>query len=114
MKLKLLLPEKISTNAIYAGIHWNTRHKQSLLYHRALLPHRTKRIDKEAYPVDLHFIFTFKKQPLDCSNCTYMVKLLEDGLIEHGIIKDDKPNYVGSITIFSSKGAEDSVEIHII
>lgn len=108
------LPEKISANKIYAGIHWATRRKHAALFHQELLPYRGKMVRKKEYPVDLVFIFTFKKQPLDCSNCFYMAKLLEDGLVAHGIITDDKPAFVGSVSIHSSRGKEDQVTIHIL
>lgn len=102
------LPQKVSTNAIYSGMHWTKRKKIADVYHRALLPHRTKRA---MLPAHLLFTFTFKSRQLDCSNCSMMVKMLEDGMVQHKILPGDTPKYVNAITIRVRKGNEDSVRI---
>lgn len=108
MRITLPLPQKVSTNTIYAGVHWSKRKEIADLYHMALLPFRRKPVPT---PCELHFAFTFKKAPLDCSNCGYMVKLLEDGMVTNEMMADDSVKYITAVYISSSKGTEDSVTI---
>ena len=60
---------------------------------------------------NLEFEFQFRSKPLDCDNCSYMVKLLIDCLRHYGKIKDDTLDYVESIKITSRKGVVDKVKI---
>lgn len=89
-------------------MHWAKRKKIVDAYHRALLPHRAKRC---LLPTHLLFTFTFKGRLLDCTNCVFMAKCLEDGMVKHKILPDDTPEYVSAITIRVQKGKEDSVQI---
>lgn len=113
IKIELLLPEKVSTNRIYAGMHWSKRLKLAELYHSELMPFRSKKDKSIQYPVDITYVFEFKSKPLDTSNCTFMVKLLEDGLRVNGLIEDDSPEFVSSTHIYSQKGSKDKVVIYI-
>lgn len=112
MKIQIPIPQKISTNSIYAGIHWATRKKLADTYHKALIEHKNKKVTE--YPVEITYIFTFKAKPLDTTNCTFMAKMLEDGLVGYGIIEDDDPTHVSFTGIYSQKGDTDTVDIHII
>jgi hypothetical protein len=111
INLKFPIPQKISGNSIYAGMHWSKRKKLADLYHTYMMPYR-KNIVKD-YPVDISYIFTFKSKPLDTSNCFLMLKFLEDGMVKNGIITNDSPEYVQSTTVYSQKGERDEVEITI-
>jgi hypothetical protein len=111
MKIKIPLPEKISSNKMYAGVHWATRKKWVDTYHTSLIEYRNFRI--ENYPVDITYIFTFKSIPLDTLNCSMMAKMLEDGMRKWGILQDDSPKFVQFSGIYSKKGTEDSIEIII-
>ena len=104
-----ILPEKLSTNNIYAGVHWSVRkkHKDLFIWGFIEIASKIKPVDK----CDLEFEFEFKSKPLDCDNCSYMVKLLIDCLRHYGKIKDDTLDYVGSIKITSRKGVVDKVKI---
>lgn len=106
--ISMPLPQKVSTNAIYSGMHWSKRKRIADTYHRALLPHRTKRF---LLPAHLLFTFTFKGKLLDCSNCSMMTKMLEDGMVQYKILPDDTPQYVPAITIRVLKGKADTVSI---
>lgn len=112
MNISIPLPEKVSTNQIYAGMHWAKRKKLADLYHQSLIEHRNKTVKE--YPVEITYIFNFKSKPLDTTNCTFMVKMLEDGLIAHGILKDDNPDHVSFTGIYSQKGSKDEVTINIV
>lgn len=112
MNIKIPIPEKISTNKIYSGLHWATRKRHADLYHKSLIEFKGQKV--KTYPVEITYIFNFKSKPLDTTNCTYMVKMLEDGLIQNGIIENDSPEYVSFTGIYSQKADEDLIEISII
>jgi Holliday junction resolvase RusA-like endonuclease len=123
MKIEMLLPvigktkktkkEKttISTNIIYAGVHFRTRqsHKNKYKEYTKEIFSKIKPID---YPVDIHFDFYLKK-PLDSSNCSYMGKLLEDCLVAHGVLKDDNFKQVRKVSFLSHEDKEDKVTITV-
>lgn len=101
------LPYKLSTNDIYAGIHWSVRAKYKDMMRWTLITSIAK--IKPVEQCVLKFAFFFKNKPLDCSNCTFMAKMIEDCLVEHKILKDDSPKYVTGIYITSKKGKENEV-----
>lgn len=109
--LKTPIPQKISTNKIYAGMHFRSRKKIVDLYHNYFIDQKGKTI--EHYPVDITYIFTFKTRPLDSLNTAFMAKMIEDSLIKHGVLQDDTPEFVESSTLISKKGEKDEVEIII-
>lgn len=96
---------KISTNKIYAGIHFRVRvkHKKDYLW---LTKTMFKKLEPITEKVDLKFTFHFTKSPLDSSNCSYMGKLLEDCLVTYGVLKNDTIKYVGNVTYESVKSKE--------
>ena len=103
---------KVSTNEIYAGVHWRKRRKIKQDY---LLVTRSKirSIPKIEGKVNLSFSFYFKSRPLDSSNCSFMAKMIEDCLVGNGILKDDSIKHVGKISIESYKGTEDYCKMKI-
>lgn len=109
--VKMKLPFKVSTNEIYAGTHWSKRakHKDIMLWSFLGVKSQLKPVDK----CKLSFEFLFKRNPLDCSNCSYLVKLLEDCLTHYKIIKDDNYKIVQEVKITSSKGKDDEVIINL-
>ena len=49
-------------------------------------------------PVMIAFHFTMpRKGALDASNCAYMAKMIEDCMVDHGMIEDDNVNFVKGI-----------------
>jgi len=113
MKLVLPLPEKISTNTIYAGKHWRTRarHKERYLADTVEWKNLTPITE---YPVEITYIFRFKGRLLDTTNVAYMAKVVEDCLVAHGVLSNDSPQYVGATHLYSEKGARDEVEIYVV
>jgi len=85
---------KVSTNKIYAGLHWGQRKtlKDRLLdtATRVCIPVAVV----QSYPVEISYRFVFRSRPLDTLNCAYMAKMLEDALRAIGVIEDDDPKYV--------------------
>lgn len=101
VSFRLPIPEKISTNTIYAGCHWTKRNKHKEMYRN--LGYLVKgKIDN--FPVHIKFTFYQSGRLLDATNLSYMAKLLEDMLVTQEIIPDDSPKYVSGITLISSKG----------
>jgi len=115
MKLILdFIPEKVSTNKIYAGVHWKKRKEIKDLYEQALV-YGLKREgdDLETFPVDIHIDFYFASRALDSSNCSYMAKMCEDVLVSLKILPDDSIKYVRRFSMQSHKAKEDRIEIEI-
>ena len=107
MKIKLYDLPKVSFNDSYSSMHWTKRKKLKdnytlIIYNqfKGVLP-KTKRYEVE-------YLFNFKTKPLDASNCSLMLKMIEDVIFE-----DDKYNIVESIKIKSRKNKEEFVEITI-
>lgn len=112
INIEIDLPKKISTNKIYGGVHWASRAKDKdlFIWNFVGVASQIPVIDS----CDLEFEFEFNQRPLDCDNCSYMVKLLIDCLRHYGKLKDDTPNIVRSIKISSRKGPVDKVNILIV
>jgi hypothetical protein len=106
--ISIPIPEKVSTNDIYRGMHWSKRKRLADEFHEALIEYRLVRF---SLPASLLFTFTFKGKLLDCSNCTFMAKMLEDAMVQWKIIPDDTPDYVRRISIQVMRGTKDIVTI---
>lgn len=106
---------KVSTNKIYAGVHWTKRDKDKKAYSwEVMRACRSVNLSKiEEYPVMLSFEFQFKGRVLDSSNCSYMAKLVEDGLVHRGILPDDSYKYVSEVRYRASKGKSDVILLEI-
>lgn len=89
-----------SLNEIYSGVHYRKRAKASNTAHWV-----TKIAVREMKPINVPVTLTFRPVlgkgtvTRDCSNYAYAAKMIEDGLVKAGILKDDTPEYVRSITI---------------
>ena len=110
MKIQLDIPERISTNKIYSGVHWAVRARLANLYHSLLIgqPKYTGE-----YPIQITYRFTWRTRPYDTTNCSFLVKMLEDGLVGNGVITADDTWTVHRTIIESKKGDKDFVEIEI-
>lgn len=93
---------KISTNKIYASTKWYVRANSKKDY-LALTQNQFKALEPITDKVDLSFSFYFTKNALDSSNCSYMAKMIEDCLVEYGVLKDDTIKYVGKISLTSQR-----------
>ena len=102
---------KVSTNTIYAGVHWGKRKKYKDDYLLLVKGLRLKTRFKN--PVVITFDFYFKSKPLDCSNNSFMGKMIEDALVKCGIIKDDTYENVTAVTYRTHKAKRDYVKIEV-
>ncbi len=103
--LEITIPEKVSLNKVYAGIHWRKRQELAQLYHEELLEIKGK-IKVSQYPVHITYDFHFTGNALDTLNCALMAKMLEDGLVGIKAMEDDSPDYVRTSTIHSQKSTQ--------
>jgi len=117
MKFTIPIVEKVSSNKIYSGCHWGTRKKIADKYHEAIGELNLKSLTMKEInlePKELIITFYFYNRPLDCSNCFYMAKMIEDGMVRSGWLKDDSPEYVKSITCISKVDKENPrIEIEL-
>lgn len=98
---------KVSLNKFYAGTHWTKRQKLKEQY-QLLVKSKVKKPFPKTEKYICHYEFTFKSRPLDASNCSAMIKILEDIIFE-----DDKWDIIDLGSITSRKGKCDSVHITI-
>ena len=113
MKFTILIPEKVSLNKIYAGIHFRERASHKEEYQWAVLAAKVPKYEG-AFPIAMHYHFRLKGSRLDVSNHAYMLKMVEDGLVACGVLPDDTPEFVGEVRITSehlAKGGSDEVEV---
>jgi hypothetical protein len=115
MTIEVLLPEKVSLNRIYAGVHFRERSRHKDMYYMAVLASRPEQYVGD-FPVAVHYHFKVRGSRLDISNHAYMLKMLEDSLVACGVLPGDEQQYVGRITITAEKAdktADDVAVIHI-
>ncbi len=96
----------ISMNKFYAGMHWTKRKKIKDMYHFIIKSVTNVRID---FPCDVEYTFWFSKQPLDCTNTSAMIKMIEDCLFV-----DDSYKMVRSIKTTVEKRKDNIVFIKVI
>ena len=87
-----------SLNKIYAGIHWTKRKRHADDAHLAIKAVQ-KGVKPFTKPVSLDFQPMHKGRGYDVSNYAYSVKLLEDGLVQAGILGGDSVKFVTRIVI---------------
>lgn len=115
MKFTVILPEKVSLNKIYSGIHFRERMRHKEDYAWAV---KESGVGKwcGTFPVAMHYHFRVKGSRLDVSNHAYMLKMTEDALVYNETLPGDDPKYVGRITITADKAEKDepdTVEVTI-
>ncbi len=101
-QITLILDDEqpISWNKMYAGLHWSNRRDEAARVHmvvRAAINPDWPMFDKPV-AITVRGYFKNKRVQLDASNIP--AKIYEDGLIGW-LIKDDKPQYVRSMTTVS-------------
>lgn len=102
---------KVSTNSIYAGKHWAVRDKYKNDY--LMLVKSLRLTTKIKNTCSITFEFLLKGKLLDCSNCSFMGKMIEDALVKVGVLQNDTPEFVKSVTYISKKGTKDIVTVSI-
>lgn len=105
LNFKLPLPQKISGNSVYAGMHWSKRKKLADDFHLAVWAsvRQQKIIPWKDFPAKVHYQYHLSGRMPDISNLGLMTKLVEDGLVKAGIFPDDSYKYIREITISGCK-----------
>ena len=85
---------KQSSNRIYVGAHWSKRKafKDDVFSYSKAFCRPVQCIT--TYPVSIGYLFLFRKRGFDTTNCTYLVKCVEDSFRALGILKEDNPSCV--------------------
>lgn len=112
VKFTIPVPEKISLNKIYAGVHFRKRSAQKSMFQLAVLAANPDNYPGP-FPVHMTYHFRMHGKAIDISNYGYLIKLLEDGLVQAEVIPDDSPKYVAGITITSEKAEASEVDVTI-
>jgi len=97
---------KFSFNKIWSagpGSQWMRKAKRELWHEEVWRILDDLNIKPFKNKVDITFEFFFKSRFLDSSNCAPMVKLIEDSLVENGVIKNDTNDLVGWLHIRSEQ-----------
>ena len=95
-----------SLNKIWAGMHWAKRKKIADEGHLACLVART--IPKFEGAVHLEFQPMVSGRRLDIVNYAVTIKVIEDGLVNLGILRQDGANDVLSHRTYPPKKAKES------
>lgn len=109
MKIVIPIPEKVSLNAIYAGIHFRQRASHKEAYQCAVMCARPQPYSGP-FPVHCHYHFRLTGNRLDVSNHAYMLKMTEDALVACGVFPDDTPEFISGVSVTAEhvkKGAGD-------
>lgn len=101
MIFEVTIPEKVSMNKV-KGMDWRKWYSLATLFHMEFLEVQGK-LKVEEYPVTISYDWHFAGKPLDTLNTALMCKLLEDGMVKAGILKDDSTTYVRRSVIESQK-----------
>jgi len=110
VKFTIPIPEKVSLNKIYAGIHFRQRQGHKEEYHMAVICAPTTKPWPGPFPVAMHYHFRLQGSRLDISNHAYMLKMVEDGLVTAGVLPGDEPKYVADIRITAEKIGKDEFD----
>lgn len=118
MQFILPLPQKISSNSVYAGMHWTKRQKLANDFHLAVLTSiKQQKISPcREFPVKVKYEYHLAGRMPDISNLGLMTKLVEDGLVRAGIFPDDSYKYIQEIIIggIKIKNPEPYIKIEIM
>lgn len=120
MEMKVFIPRvntkygrrKITSNVINST-HYFTLNKWIKLLHNEIAyqvrAQFIKPINEKDYPLVAQYDFYYTDRLPDYDNTEGVVKRLQDGLINAGILKDDSNKYVvgGSTFVFKTSEAED-------
>jgi Holliday junction resolvase RusA-like endonuclease len=99
-----------SWNEFYSGVHWHKRRFIAEEIHWQVAAAVPGDAEPFAGPVNI-CVTAYRKRVIDADNVA--AKLVIDGLCQAGLLEDDSPAWVESVTTRSRKG-EPRVEIKIV
>ena len=88
----------LSTNKLYAGVHRMTRANWATAYHNSSIE-TVVSPSVASFPLIAYYVFNYKKKrsTSDVSNLSFMGKMIEDSLVIHKVIPDDKIDYISEV-----------------
>lgn len=108
------IPKKISTNKIYAWIHFWERQKIVKIFSKEMKKVIEERRKQIGYifitPIKIEMDFYFNFKPLDISNTSFMFKIIEDSLVKNWLLPNDNPYNVNEIIIRSKKNENNPID----
>jgi Holliday junction resolvase RusA-like endonuclease len=116
VKFTIAIPEKISLNKIYAGVHFRERMRHKEDYWYAVQEAKIAPYSGE-YPIHVKYHFKLTGTPLDIDNHVYMAKMVADALVAAEIIPGDEQKYICAITVTAEKvkkGGVDVVDVELV
>jgi hypothetical protein len=117
--MKLFIPYIApSTNAMYAGQHWSARSKHKSNAKKAVMVALAALQEKKIFTKPVHIQLEPQlgkgKRAYDVSNYSYTYKLIEDCLVERGVLVSDTAAFVKELRFKSPvRGAETGLMILI-
>ena len=105
------IPAKLPTwNSWYSGRHWTERVKLKDVWRALTLEALPEGVAMFEKPVHITVHAEFKRTPQDADNVC--IKLVIDAL-KGRVLRDDNPNYLAGITVYSVKSDRDHVTFDI-
>jgi len=111
--IKVIIHEKVSTNAYYR-MHYKSRSPlHESYYYAAQEALEDIEFEIAEFPVVIKYTFALKGNLLDSSNLSAMVKMIEDGFVHGGLMPDDSNKYV-SYTMQGCRKCKKDEEAHCV
>jgi len=102
--IDVIVPNKLSLNK-YHTLHHQKLHAIKYEFYQEVLVAPKKGV-RPRPPYYTHYHFILWGAQLDQTNLVGMVKPLEDGLVKCGVLIDDSPEYVKSVTVTQEKATD--------
>lgn len=107
IEIKVILPEKLSTNKIYRMHHHPKAFFQQEVNKAVMVAVREQKIKKiTEYLIICCYVFYVTGKTLDVLNTAGMAKAVEDGLRYANILKDDSLKYIKQVTLLEEKSEQ--------
>lgn len=96
------VPGRVHSLNAERSAHWSKRHAMTKVYREAIAWQATRHRGIST-PVRITAEVVMKPPLMDAANYYPCVKAAIDGLIDAGVIPDDSPKYVGSVTMVAPR-----------
>lgn len=90
----------ISNNKFYSSPHWRVRQKIAHDAHKLIIGQlKEQKIEKiiDGFPLSIKYYFYDKKKDRDLDNLGGTIKVINDSLVEAGILPDDNVKFINII-----------------
>lgn len=112
-EINVTLPKKVSSNEYYR-FHWGKKTElKARFYYAAKSAVEFLDFEVAHYPLHMRYTFYLKGRLLDATNLFSMVKMIEDGFVKAGFLRDDSSKYISYNTV-GCKRCKKGVDEHVI